>query len=90
MTDQEALTDAPRADLWEHPGQGTTVVVHKYDRQASRLSVRLEKNSRGFTWEVAYSGEDLDDVLDRIAEANQRLQDDYGNHDAPVRRTYRR
>lgn len=54
-------------------------IVHLYDRQPAEISVKLEKNSRGYNWEISYRGENLDEVLAKIREANKKLQEEYGN-----------
>lgn len=54
-------------------------IVHLYDRQPAEISVKLEKNSKGYNWEISYRGENLDEVLAKIREANNKLQAEYGN-----------
>jgi hypothetical protein len=54
-------------------------IVHLYDRQPPEVNIKLEKNSKGYNWEISYRGENLDEVLAKIREANNKLQAEYGN-----------
>lgn len=53
-------------------------MIHIYDKQPRDISIKLEKNTKGYSWEISYAGEDLDKVLEKIREANARLQAEYG------------
>jgi len=53
-------------------------IVHLYDRQPAEISVKLEKNSKGYNWEISYRGENVDEVLAKIREVNQKLMAEYG------------
>ena len=53
-------------------------IVHLYDKQPKDISIKIEKNSKGYNWEISYACEDLDAVLAKVREANERLQKEYG------------
>ncbi|MGF7431065.1 hypothetical protein PQV03_09910 [Thermoanaerobacterium thermosaccharolyticum] len=53
-------------------------VIHLYDKQPKDISIKLEKNTKGYNWEISYAGEDIEAVLTRIREANEKLQKEYG------------
>ncbi|MDE4542287.1 hypothetical protein [Thermoanaerobacterium sp. R66] len=53
-------------------------IIHLYDKQPKDISVKLEKNTKGYNWEISYAGEDIEVVLARIREANKKLQEEYG------------
>ena len=40
-------------------------IVHLYDRQAPEITIKLEKNSKGYNWEISYKGEDINEVLEK-------------------------
>jgi len=47
---------------------------HVWDKQPARLHVKVERNSKGYNWEIAYESESLDEVLARIQEADARIR----------------
>ena len=53
-------------------------VLHTYDRQPGVVHIRLEKNSRGFNWEVSYSHENEEIALRKIKEVNEKLRAEFG------------
>jgi hypothetical protein len=53
-------------------------ITHVYDRQPGLVHIRLEKNSKGYNWEISYSDEDEEAVLSKIREVNARLTKEYG------------
>lgn len=53
-------------------------IIHLYDRQPAEISVKLERNSKGYNWEISYRGEDAEAVLAKIREINQKLLSEYG------------
>lgn len=53
--------------------------VHISAQQPERLRIKVERGQRGtYAWEVSYAGEDLDEVLARVREADRRLREEYG------------
>lgn len=53
-------------------------IIHLYDRQDPEIQVKLEKNSKGYNWEITFKGEDADAVLAKIREVNKKLNEEYG------------
>lgn len=53
-------------------------VVHHYEAAPRKVSIKLDRNSRGYTWEVSYACDTLDEALTVIREANARLEAEYG------------
>lgn len=47
---------------------------HIYSQAEPRFNVKIEKNSRGFNYEISYSGENLDEVIERIAEGREKIE----------------
>ncbi len=43
------------------------------------LKVRLEKTHRGYSWTILVEGQNLDEVLPKLNEANEALQKQYGH-----------
>lgn len=69
------MSDLPDAIL---TGPGVTEVVHRYALHPSRITVKIEKNSRGVNWEISYSGETVEETLAVIRETHAALQREYG------------
>lgn len=53
-------------------------IIHLYDKQPKDISIKLEKNTKGYNWEISYAGEDIEAVLTKIREANEKLTKEYG------------
>ena len=53
-------------------------ITHVYDRQPGQIHVRLERNSKGYNWEISYAHEDAEVVLAKIREVNAKLKAEYG------------
>ena len=53
-------------------------ITHVYDRQPGLVHIRLEKNSKGYNWEVSFSDEDSEVALNKIREVNAQLQSEFG------------
>ena len=53
-------------------------ITHVYDRQPGLVHIRLERNSKGYNWEVSFSDEDSDVALQKIREVNAQLQSEFG------------
>lgn len=56
-------------------GGGT--VHHVWDRQPAKVHVKLERNTKGYTWEISTDGEDPDQVLDVLASVDAKLRAAY-------------
>jgi hypothetical protein len=72
----EKKVTAPKAQKKTPPPQ---VVVggtlhHVWDKQPARMHIKVERNSKGYNWEIAFEGESTDEVLARIQEADARLR----------------
>ena len=52
-------------------------ITHLYDRQPGLVHIKVEKNSRGFNWEVSYSHEDEEVALQKIREVNEKLRAEF-------------
>ena len=57
-------------------------ITHVYDRQPGLVHIRLEKNSKGYNWEISYSHEDSETALSKIREVNAQLKAEYGQDSA--------
>jgi hypothetical protein len=53
-------------------------ITHVYDRLPGIVHVRLEKNSKGYNWEISFSHEDSEAALGKIREVNAKLKAEYG------------
>ena len=45
-------------------------LTHVYDRQPGQVHIRLERNSKGYNWEVSFANEDSEVALSKIREVN--------------------
>lgn len=43
------------------------------------IKIKLEKNSKGFNYEISVAGEEVDEIMALIAEANEKLEAAYGS-----------
>ena len=55
-------------------------IIHLYDKQPREISVKLEKNSKGYNWEISYAGEDFETVLAKIQKIDESLKSEYGGN----------
>lgn len=58
------------------------LVEHVYGAQSEPYKIKLEKNTKGYNFEISVSGIDLKDVIARIDEANEIMKAKYGNQEA--------
>ena len=58
------------------------IVEHVYGAQTEPYKIKLEKNTKGYNFEISVSGSDLKDVIARIDEANQVMAAKYGTQGA--------
>ena len=54
------------------------VIEHMYGMSVEPMKVKIEKNTKGYNWEVAVSGSDLKEIMTKIREANTALALEYG------------
>jgi len=52
--------------------------IHSTGAMLEPMKIKLEKNSKGFNWEISIHGKDLAEILPKLEEANQALQGKYG------------
>jgi cystathionine beta-lyase family protein involved in aluminum resistance len=52
---------------------------HSWEKATEQVKVKLERNSKGYNWEVSFAGEDADKVLAVIRETNAKMQSEYGD-----------
>jgi len=43
-------------------------------KQISQPSIKVERNSRGYTWEIKIYGDDIDEILRKIKETDDKLK----------------
>ena len=43
------------------------------------MKIKVEKNSKGYNWEITISGKDLEEILPKLNTANAMLKIEYGN-----------
>jgi hypothetical protein len=56
----------------------TTIVEHIFGAQTEACKVKLEKNSKGFNWELSMSGPDFVTCMKAVDEANEIMKSKYG------------
>jgi len=56
----------------------TIIVEHIFGAQAEPLKIKVEKNSKGYGWEITCTGSDMAEVLSRIRAADEALKAEYG------------
>lgn len=42
------------------------------------IKIKVEKNSKGYNWEVSVAGANIDEILAKIGDANAKLKAAYG------------
>jgi hypothetical protein len=50
-------------------------ICHKYG--AHPIRVKLEKNSKGYNYEISIAGSDIDEILAQVQEADQKIKAEY-------------
>lgn len=54
-------------------------VYHHYDNDGARITVKVEKNSRGFNYEASVSGaKTIDEAMDLLTKTQEKLNTYYG------------
>lgn len=53
-------------------------IVHIYGGSPEPVKIKLEKNSKGFNYEISVSGATVDTIVEKIAEAKSKLEKEYG------------
>jgi len=54
-------------------------IYHHSDNDGARITVKVEKNTKGFNYEASVSGaKTVDEALSLLKEAQQKLQAAYG------------
>jgi hypothetical protein len=54
------------------------MIEHVYGMSVEPIKVKIEKNTKGFNWEISVSGDNLKEIMNRIREANTALALEYG------------
>lgn len=54
------------------------IVKHEYGGSPEPIKIKLEKNSKGYNFEISVSGGDVDEILAKIADAKKKLESEYG------------
>jgi hypothetical protein len=52
--------------------------VHAYGNSLEPIRVKVEKNTKGYNWEISVAGDDLDVIFGKLNDAESRLQQKYG------------
>jgi hypothetical protein len=55
------------------------VHLHEYGKSPEPLKIKIERNTKGYNWEVSASGSSIEEILTRIREANLALEAEYGS-----------
>ena len=54
-------------------------IYHHYDSDGARVTVKVEKNSKGYNWEAAVSGaKTVEEAMQKLKEAEAQLLATYG------------
>lgn len=57
-------------------------IYHHYDNDGARISVKVEKNSRGFNYEASVSGaKTVDEAIALLGDAQKQLEAAYNQKD---------
>ena len=54
-------------------------IQHVYGGSPEPMKIKVEKNSKGYNWEITISGKDLEEILPKLNTANAMLKIEYGN-----------
>lgn len=55
------------------------MVAHIMHGSMEPVKIKLEKNTKGFNYEISVSGESVDYILATIADAKAKLEKEYGS-----------
>jgi hypothetical protein len=58
--------------------ENTSFLMHEYGKSLEPLKIKLEKNSKGYNWEISVTGRELEAILAEIRKADQSLRQEYG------------
>jgi hypothetical protein len=53
-------------------------IKHVYGGSPEPIKIKLEKNSKGFNFEISVSGDNVNVIMDTIADAKAKLEATYG------------
>jgi len=53
-------------------------VIHINGGSPEPIRVKVEKNTKGYNWEISVAGDDLDVIFGKLNDAESRLQQKYG------------
>lgn len=53
------------------------IEYHKWLKDDA-IKIKLMKMSKGYQWELTYEGENLDEVISKLKEADNKLKVEYG------------
>jgi hypothetical protein len=70
--------NSKREPLQETLGATPSTVVHEIGKSPEPCKVKLEKNSRGYNWELSYSGAEFNEIIQKIQYANLQMLELYG------------
>ncbi len=51
---------------------------HVWLRSPEPIKIKVEKNTKGYNFEISVSGDNIDDILAKIEVANAKLKATYG------------
>lgn len=54
----------------------TLTVEHIFGAQSEPLKIKIEKNSRGYNWEICCTGSDMAEILSKIRAADAALKNE--------------
>ncbi|GEM_PF-1100617 len=54
------------------------VVEHIYGASVEPLKIKLEKNTKGYNWEISCAGSDMADILCKLRAADAALKAEWG------------
>lgn len=57
---------------------GEEIRANFFSGSPDPIRIKLEKNSKGYNWEVSVAGNNIDDILASIEDANAKLKTAYG------------
>ena len=56
----------------------SVIVEHIYGASVEPVKITIEKNSKGYRWEVSCAGSDMADILAKIRAADAALKAEFG------------
>lgn len=60
-------------------------IYHRSDNDGPNVSVKVEKNSKGYNWEASVSGaKSVDEAIELLRDAEEKMRTEFGSGNGAV------